>query len=243
MRFFCAVLMLVVACARPTPVAPPAPPPPPNVPVGCLADLSGSWVHATDPSYRYEATDDGGTLTLVVSRFIVVDAGFRPRLFRVDAGSPDAGAPASSLALHADAGREARPSDAGSPDAGARDAGAPDAGARDAGAPDAGARDAGAPDSGAPDGGSSAGSPDAGAVLVLVVLERTTHGFVGETRATVDHPSGRRCEAHFHTELLACGDAGLQLTTDTAAALGEDCQAPARAQPVPRAEQRLIRPP
>jgi hypothetical protein len=202
--------MLVVACARPTPVAPPPPPPPPNVPAGCLGDLSGAWVHATDPSYRYDATDDGGTLTLVVSRFFAVDAGFRPRQFRLDAGAPDAG-----------------PLDAGHSDAGRPPA-------------DGGLVDDGGPAASSPD---DAGVADAGPVTVLVILERTTHGFVGETRASLDHPSGRRCEAHFHTEVLSCGDAGLQLTTDTAASLGEDCQPPARAQSVPRAEQRLIRPP
>lgn len=67
------------------------------VPDGCTASLAGPWVHAVDPSFRYEAQDDGGALTLVVFRDLAVDAGFVPRRFRpvpdagVDAGAPDAG--------------------------------------------------------------------------------------------------------------------------------------------------------
>ena len=34
----------------------------------CEADFSGSWVHAADPTWRYEGLDDGGTLELSVSR-------------------------------------------------------------------------------------------------------------------------------------------------------------------------------
>lgn len=98
------LLLLLAACVRTTPQPPAEPPPPPRpafaVPPGCLAPLSGSWVHSTDPGYRYEAVDDGGTLTLVVTHVAIVDAGFSPHRFRVvDAGTdagpepqPDAGA-------------------------------------------------------------------------------------------------------------------------------------------------------
>jgi hypothetical protein len=41
-------------------------------------DLSGSYVHAVNPSFRYLASDDGGTLTLVLQR-----------------GQPDSGDPAT----------------------------------------------------------------------------------------------------------------------------------------------------
>lgn len=72
------------------------------MPEGCAASLAGPWVHAVDPSFRYEAQDDGGTLTLVVFRDLVVDAGFVPRRFRPvpDAGTPGAvdGGPDAGLA-------------------------------------------------------------------------------------------------------------------------------------------------
>ena len=91
------LLLLAVACVRTTPQPPPEPPAPPAlavvVPAGCLDSLAGSWIHATDPAYRYEAQDDGGTLTLVVSHLLVVDAGFSPRRFRALDGGVDAGAP------------------------------------------------------------------------------------------------------------------------------------------------------
>jgi hypothetical protein len=178
-----AALMLIAACAWSTPPGPPAPPPPPDVPAGCMADLSGQWVHAVDSTYRYDATDDGGTLRLVVTRVPALDAGFRRRLFRADGGAPDAGPPAY------DAGLEAEPE------------------------------------------------------ATVVVLERTAHGFVGESRAVLNHPSQRRCDVRFHTEVLACSDGGLLLAAQTATALGEACQAPANALPVPRVEQQLLRAP
>lgn len=89
-------LLLISACVTTTPQPPPEPPAPPRPPVmvpqGCLDSLSGNWVHATDPSYRYQGEDDGGTLTLVVTHVLTVDAGFSPRRFRViDAGVEDAG--------------------------------------------------------------------------------------------------------------------------------------------------------
>ena len=103
---------LLVACIRTTPQPPPEPPPPPRplvmVPPGCLESLAGTWSHATDQAFRYEAQDDGGTLTLLVTHLQVLDAGFSPRRFRpVDAGLDDAGAGDAGLV---DAGQEAAPS-------------------------------------------------------------------------------------------------------------------------------------
>lgn len=98
---------LVSACQRPPPPAPAAPPAPPSivVPEGCLANLSGEWVHAADPTYRYLAHDDGSTLTLEVRRVEPPDAGFHPRRFR-DAGLPrgDAGSTRDAGADAVDAG-------------------------------------------------------------------------------------------------------------------------------------------
>lgn len=75
------LLLLAAACVRTTP----QPPSSPELPVaGCQELQTGNWVHASDPQYRYLAEDDGGTLTLAVSR--VFDAGFSPRRFRIDAG-------------------------------------------------------------------------------------------------------------------------------------------------------------
>ena len=61
-----------LGCIRKPPVAPASLPPPPEpliqVPPGCLADLSGTYVHGQNPSYRYLASDDGGTLFIAVER-------------------------------------------------------------------------------------------------------------------------------------------------------------------------------
>ncbi len=162
------LLLSLTACVRTTPQpSPELPPPAPRVvvPEGCLAVFAGSWVHATDPGYRYEGEDDGGLLTLIVTHVATADAGFSPRRFRaVDAGI--------------------------------------DAGVSDAGLPTAfGAR---------------------------VELRRTERGFVGETIAPLTHPTGRTCEGHFPTTVLNCLDGGLLLETQSATALGDACQAPAR---------------
>jgi hypothetical protein len=62
-----------MACPRP-----PAPTPAPNlapapvlhVPPGCEENLSGDYVHAVDPSFRYRAADDGGMLSLTLERLL-----------------------------------------------------------------------------------------------------------------------------------------------------------------------------
>jgi hypothetical protein len=115
--------LLWCACLQPPPKPEPALTFEPKVPPGCLNDLSGAWVHADDHSWRYDATDDGGSLHLVVSRTDApLDAGFRPRRFRPeldaghDAGPGDAGA-ARDAGPAADAGLSlsSEPADAGAP--------------------------------------------------------------------------------------------------------------------------------
>jgi hypothetical protein len=184
---FAPFLLALAACVRTTPQPPPQPaviPPAFVVPEGCLAPLGGSWVHATDRSYRYEAEDDGGTLTLFVTHVQVIDAGFSPRRFRLtDAGLDGA----------VDAGPEVV--------------------------------DAGLPSS----------------PWVRVELRRTASGFSGATLAPLAHPSGRVCEARFPTTVLSC-DGGLLLETQSATALGDACQAPARPLDQLTQQHRLVRP-
>ncbi len=163
------LILSLSACVRTTPQPSPELPPPARkvvVPPGCLEGFAGPWVHATDPGYRYQGEDDGGTLTLIVSHVATPDAGFSPRRFR------------------------------------AVDAGVVDAGVIDAGTPSiSGGR---------------------------VELERTERGFVGQTIAPLTHPTGRTCEGHFPTTVVSCADGGLLLETQSATALGDACQAPAR---------------
>jgi hypothetical protein len=198
-------VLAVVGCQRPPPPAPTPPPPAPSVvvPDGCLVDLSGDWVHATDPTYRYLATDDGGTLSLTVVRVEPPDAGFHPRKFR-DAGVPVA-APGKKGRADAGVARDAGTTvDAGSP---------PDGGCgTDGGAPcELESSDAGAP-----------------GPAVQLVLTRTGKGFVGATRLTVQHPSGRDCEADFPAEVVDCRDGGLVISATPSVSLGDGCQPPER---------------
>jgi hypothetical protein len=58
---------VLCACASP------APPPQPSaadraLPEGCQDDFAGRWVLASDASWTYRATDDGGTVVLDVER-------------------------------------------------------------------------------------------------------------------------------------------------------------------------------
>lgn len=61
-------LAALVACAAPPPL-PPAPVARSRaLPEGCGDDLAGLWMLASDPSWTYRATDDGGTVVLEVER-------------------------------------------------------------------------------------------------------------------------------------------------------------------------------
>ncbi len=208
------IVLLGLGCVTPVAPPPPEPPPPPPivVPDGCLALQDGAWVHASDPSFRYAALDDGGTLTLAIERLQGPDAGFVPRRFR-DAGVEGDAPP---------------PKARKTPDAGVL---------RLDGGADGGA-DAGAPDAGAP-----LEADDAGVeALVHLTLARTPAGFVGHVTTTFRHPAGRTCEVRFPTTVLACADGGLTLETDTAAAVGDACQPPARPQGLTREVHTLVRP-
>jgi hypothetical protein len=73
------VLIALAACLRIPPPAPlpPPEPEPPHIPPGCEADLSGAWVYAGRPGFRYRAEDDGGVLVLTLER---PDGGGRARI-------------------------------------------------------------------------------------------------------------------------------------------------------------------
>lgn len=51
------------------------------MPEGCLADLSGTWVHELDDQFRYLATDSDAGLVLMAFRDEPIDAGKTPRRF------------------------------------------------------------------------------------------------------------------------------------------------------------------
>lgn len=52
----------------------------------CAADLSGDWVLEADPTWRYAARDDGGTLDVAVTRFTDAGTAASLQLQRSDAG-------------------------------------------------------------------------------------------------------------------------------------------------------------
>lgn len=56
----------LLACPARTPSLPPAPSI--HVPPGCEKNLAGEYHHAENPAFRYLGEDDGGTLTLAVTR-------------------------------------------------------------------------------------------------------------------------------------------------------------------------------
>ncbi len=60
-------LLLLATCAAPAP-APPTAAAAGALPEGCPDDFAGRWVLASDPSWGYRATDDGGTVVLDVER-------------------------------------------------------------------------------------------------------------------------------------------------------------------------------
>jgi hypothetical protein len=73
MRRFLALAPLAIclcACPRPLPtLTPPVEPPAPvRIPSGCGHNLTGSYQHASNSTYRYEAEDDGESLSLVIER-------------------------------------------------------------------------------------------------------------------------------------------------------------------------------
>lgn len=86
------VVVTMWACPK---VAPPAPGPtaggPVKIPPGCAQTLEGPWRHADDPSWRYLAFDDGGSVTLEVRREFPLDAGPERHRGATPGGGPDAG--------------------------------------------------------------------------------------------------------------------------------------------------------
>lgn len=70
-------LVVLAGCAR-APLNPNAPEPV-RIPEGCEANLGGVYLDSEQAAFRYEGTDDGGTLQLIVER-APPDAGVqRPR--------------------------------------------------------------------------------------------------------------------------------------------------------------------
>ncbi len=64
-----AAAALVAGCAAPPRPGPASTGPrAASIPAGCEANLAGTYRHADDDSFRYDATDDGRTLTLEVRR-------------------------------------------------------------------------------------------------------------------------------------------------------------------------------
>ena len=71
-------LLLLAGCPHPRPPPSLGPPPPlVRIPDGCDKNLSGTYAHRRDPSFRYLGEDDGGTLTLALERE-AGDAGSAP---------------------------------------------------------------------------------------------------------------------------------------------------------------------
>jgi hypothetical protein len=68
-------LALVAGCASPPP---PEPTPGPSRLDECQRDLSGTWWHAEDEGFRYQARDDGGVLELELQR-LTGDGGVETR--------------------------------------------------------------------------------------------------------------------------------------------------------------------
>jgi hypothetical protein len=79
------------ACPRPA-VPPPAAVEKPKPPDPCASDMSGTWLYASDPSWEYQARDDGGSVALWVTRRFTSDGGAA-----VASATPDAGAASIEL--------------------------------------------------------------------------------------------------------------------------------------------------
>ncbi|MBU8900662.1 hypothetical protein DRW03_04885 [Corallococcus sp. H22C18031201] len=84
-------------------------------------------------------------------------------------------------------------------------------------------------------------TPDAGSVSI--VLNRTSEGFIGETRAQGFSGAGAPCPVAFPTEAIACTDAGLTLRSVSSTAIDEGCRAASSGPPPVRLEQQLLRVP
>lgn len=80
------------------------------MPEGCLADLSGTWVHELDDQFRYLATDSDAGLVLMAFRDEPIDAGKAPRRF---SRSRDGGLP--WLVAVPDGGGDSTTAEAGLP--------------------------------------------------------------------------------------------------------------------------------
>ena len=115
----------------------------------------------------------------------------------------------------------------------------------DAGVPDAGlssAVRATTPNAGADAGGVARGDAGVNAQApepVRVVLERTSHGFVGEVQAQVELPD-HRCEVTFPAEVLACSADEIRLRVTPSRSVDPTC-ATAPLPPAPWAEHRIRR--
>ncbi|MFE8601579.1 hypothetical protein [Archangium violaceum] len=80
-----------------------------------------------------------------------------------------------------------------------------------------------------------------GGAAVSIVLNRTSDGFVGETRSTTFTTGGAACPMRFPTRAVVCDEKGLTLRSIASTAIDEDCRpAPSGPQPVWK-DQRLLR--
>jgi hypothetical protein len=79
---FCASVFLNACPPHPSSLPSAVPPSSverPHIPPGCSVTLSGSYVHALDPSFRYRGQDDGTTLVLEVNRTFPDGGTFGPK--------------------------------------------------------------------------------------------------------------------------------------------------------------------
>jgi hypothetical protein len=74
-----------------------------------------------------------------------------------------------------------------------------------------------------------------------VVLERTTHGFVGRTEAKAFAASGQSCAVTFPTEVVSCAKDALTLRAAMSAQVNELCQALPSVPPGSVQEHQLLR--
>lgn len=88
---------------------------------------------------------------------------------------------------------------------------------------------------------SDAGPPASAAADVL--LERTSQGFVGQTRGRAFLRSGQSCAVSFPTEVLACEDGGLVLRAASRVLVDETCKPAPRGAATAMLEHRLTREP